>query len=425
MEQVNAILSGIILPIILIICGIWFGIKLRFFYIFHPAKLCKCLLEPSGKEGISPFRALTVALAGTLGVGNMAGVATAISAGGAGALFWMWISALCAMSIKYIEVYLAVETRERKLSQWRGGAMYYIGNIFSGRGGKVCAAFFAFLCVANSLLTGNIVQVNAACAAIELDGVYLGVAIGILGMWLAMGGGKRISGATVAIIPVLSAVYMIICLAVIFNNIESIGQILHNIISEAFSFKSVSGGVGGFVIMRAIRFGVTRGIFSNEAGCGTSPTAHAQAEAKSSHHQGCFGIFEVFADTIVLCTMTGFVILLCGETELDGIPLTLYAFRALAGEWAEKIIAISVLLFAFATVIGQASYGLVAVEYLTCGKWGKRLYLFMIPVCSVSGAIISAELMWQTADFIVSLMTVINVIGLSFYVKRRKTPLVF
>lgn len=423
MESINSILSGFLLPLLLIICGIWFGIKLRFFYIFHPLKLTKCLFEASDEGGVSPFRALSVALAGTLGVGNMAGVTTAIVAGGAGALFWMWISAACAMSIKYMEVKLAVKTREKRSDGWHGGAMYYIKSIFGGKTGKTLGAFFAVMCAVNSLITGNIVQVNSACAAIDIKPVYTGFAIGFVAIWIAAGGGKRISSATATIIPLLSAVYMIICLAIIFNNIERIPKIFQNIISEAFSFRSVSGGLGGFTMVRAMRFGVTRGIFSNEAGCGTSPTAHAQADTKSSHHQGCFGIFEVFADTIVLCTMTGLVILLCKNNYLDGIPLTLYAFRTLAGAWAEKIISVSVVLFAFATVIGQASYGLVSLDFLG-GKNKLRLcYLAFIPFCSLVGAMINADTMWQIADLIVSVMTIVNVLSLSVYIKSKKTPL--
>lgn len=425
MEAINSVLSGFLLPALLIICGIWFGIKLKFFYIIHPIKLSRCLLEASGDGGISPFRSLTVALAGTLGVGNMAGVATAIVAGGAGALFWMWISAICAMSVKYMEVKLATETREKINDGWRGGAMYYIKAILSGKSGKMLGSFFAILCAINSLVTGNIVQVNSACAAININPLFTGLIIGILAMWIAAGGGKRISGATLMIVPILSAVYMIICLAIIFNNIEKIPFITQTIIREAFSLRPIFGGVGGFVMTRAMRFGVTRGIFSNEAGCGTSPTAHAQANCKSPHHQGCFGIFEVFCDTILLCTMTGFVILLCKENSLDGIPLTLYAFGTLAGAWAEKIIAASIVLFAFATVIAQAGYGLVSLEFLHWGNKIRVLYLALIPISSAAGAVISAQFMWQAADLIVSLMTIINVISLSLYIKRRKNLLTF
>ena len=425
MEAINSVLSGFLLPLLLIICGIWFGSKLKFFYIFHPIKLTGCLFETSDKGGISPFRSLTVALAGTLGVGNMAGVATAIVAGGAGALFWMWISAVCAMSVKYMEVKLAIQTREKTSEGWRGGAMYYIKTIFGGKIGNLMSVLFAVMCAVNSLVTGNIVQINSACAAIDVNPVYTGLIIGIIGMWIAAGGGKRISGTTVMIIPLLSAIYIVICLAIIFNNIERIPAIFANIINEAFSLRSVSGGIGGFTMARAMRFGVTRGIFSNEAGCGTSPTAHAQADCKSPHHQGCFGIFEVFADTILLCTMTGLVILLSKETALDGIPLTLYAFKTLAGAWAEKIIAISIVLFAFATVIGQASYGLTALDFLRGGFSVRVCYLMLIPICSLIGALINAGFMWQIADLIVSFMTIVNVFSLSVYIKRQITSLTF
>lgn len=415
MEVINSILSGIIVPVLLIFCGLFFAAKQKFFYILHPLKLCRCLGEASGEEGVSPFRALTVALAGTLGVGNMAGVATAITAGGAGALFWMNISALCAMSIKYIEVCLAVETREKSDKGWRGGAMFYIKKLVGGKLGRVLGGIFAVLCAVNSLLTGNIVQVNSACAALpQIEPLLIGGIIGLMAMWIAAGGGKRISGATVIIIPILSAVYMILCLAIIFSNYARLPQVFSEIITSAFSLRSVGGGILGFGITRSMRFGVTRGIFSNEAGCGTSPTAHAMANTKSPHHQGCFGIFEVFADTTVLCTMTGIVILLAGETALDGISLTLYAFENLAGKWASDIIAVSIVLFAFATVISQASYGLVSLDFLGKPKL-KPIYLLLIPLTSAAGSIISAAFMWQTADLTVSVMTVINVGCLSIY----------
>ncbi len=423
MEAINSILSGIILPLLLIICGIWFAVQLRFFYILHPMKLLKNLFDSSGSQGISPFKALTVALAGTLGVGNMAGVATAISAGGAGALFWMWISALCAMSIKYYEVRLALETRVKTEDGFRGGAMYYIKKIFGGRIGSVLGSGFAVMCAVNSLLTGNIVQVNSACAAFgEIDTLLLGLLIGILALWIAIGGGKRVSGATVFLVPILSAVYMIICLAIIFNNVERIPEVMKKIFRDAFSLRAAGGGIGSFMLVRAMRFGVTRGLFSNEAGCGTSPTAHAMADAKSPHHQGCFGIFEVFADTIVLCTMTGIVILLCDGGSLDGIPLTLYAFRTLAGNWAANMIAVSVVLFAFATVISQSSYGMTALEFLKKRRL-KSVYLICIPVCAAIGSVISAEAMWHMADLTVSLMTLLNLISLSIGVKNANISL--
>ena len=419
MEEINSILSGMILPAVLILCGIYFAARLRFFYIFHPIRTFSCLLEGGGEGGFSPFRSLTLALAGTLGVGNMAGVATAITAGGAGALFWMWISALCAMSIKYFEVKLAIETRERTSLGWRGGAMYYIRSIFGGRAGRILASVFALMCAANSLLTGTVVQVNSACAAFEsVHPLCIGIPMGMLALWLTAGGGKRASGATVVLIPILSAVYMILSLAIIFNNIERLPAIMGEIIRGAFSLSSVGGGVGGFAITRAVRFGVTRGLFSNEAGCGTSPAAHAMAETKSAHHSGCFGIFEVFADTIVLCTVTGLVILMSDMPALDGIPLTLYAFRTLAGDWAADIIAVSILLFALSTVVSQGTYALVSLEYL--GRIGaKKGYYLLILAASIWGSIMSPSFMWQMADLIISVMTLINIAALMNAKKER------
>ena len=195
-------------------------------------------------------------------------------------------------------------------------------------------------------------------------------------------------------------------------------QIAMDAIKDAFSVRSVAGGLGGLSVMRAMRYGICRGIFSNEAGCGTSPTAHAMAETDDAHGQSCLGIFEVFIDTTVLCTVGGLVILISGENGPDGIGVTLRAFSALGGELMGKIIAFSIVMFAFSTVISQASYGLAAVSYLTKSGAGEVIYLLGILVSCIVGSIISEGLMWEIADVVLSLMTVINI----WYILRIKKP---
>lgn len=425
METINTFLSGMLMPVLLIGTGIWFAMRLRFFYIFHPIRFARTLAQAHKGGGISPFRALSQALAGTLGVGNMAGVATAIVAGGPGAIFWMWISALCAMSVKYAEVRIAVEHRRSDGKGFYGGAMYYIKDVLCKklpRVGAVAGGGFALLCVVNSLLTGNIVQMHAAASVFPwLPPMILGGIVAALAFVIACGGAGRVSEVTMGLIPLLSGAYMLISMVILIRNGDRLTQVLQEIFTCGLSLRAAAGGVTGFTITRAIRFGVTRGIFSNEAGCGTSPTAHAAANTKSSHHQGCFGIFEVFADTIVLCSMTAFVILLSDGVErgLDGIPLTLYAYTALAGKGAGIFIGISVILFAFATVICQTQYGAVAIGYFTRKRGPYRLYLALQALASICGTVIAEGLMWQVADLTISLMTALNVGCLLWCAKRE------
>ena len=418
MEFINTYLSGYIMPLLLMGTGLFFGIRTRFFYVLHPLDLTRELKSTGKGSGISPKRALTQALAGTLGVGNMTGVASAVCQGGAGAVFWMWMSALLAMSIKYFEVALAVKCRRRDGDGYYGGAMYYIRDIFKDTFPRLCRVLgisFALLCIVNSLLTGNIVQINSAAGALEnIPPIVTGVLCALLTLPVVLGKGKRISAVTLGLIPFLSILYIVISLIIIVPQAPRLPRVLSEIFEGAFSLRAAGGGAGGYLIARAIRFGTTRGIFSNEAGSGTSPTAHASAEAKSPHAQGCFGIFEVFADTIVLCSLTAFVILLsdgCAK-GLDGIRLTVYAFSSQAGSTAGTVIAISVLLFAYATVICQTGYGTVALQSITKRKSFFYCYIALSFTATVFGAIISQKIMWQAADLVISLMTVLNVLCL-------------
>lgn len=421
MEAVNNVLSGMIMPALLIAFGLYYACRLRFFYVLHPFRVAKELWASAGTNGASSARALTQALAGTLGVGNMAGVASAICAGGAGAVFWMWISALVAMSIKYFEAALGVKCQRTDACGRRyGGAMYYIKDIFSKRlprGSGVLGGIFAALCIINSLLTGNIVQVNAAAAALpSLHPLLIGGLCAVFALPVICKRGKRVADVTFFLIPFLSGLYILISLIIIIPRIHLITSVLSQIVSEAFSLRSAAGGMGGYLFARALRFGTTRGIFSNEAGCGTSPTAHAEAKSKSPHSQGCFGIFEVFADTVLMCSLTAFVILLSDGCKrgLSGMALTIYAFSSQAGELSGLLVSASVLLFAYATVICQARYGAVALSYITKRKSAQAVYVIAVCACSVMGTVIGEGIMWHLADLTVSLMTSANVICLWF-----------
>lgn len=418
LEYINEILSGVLLPVILLLAGVYLGWRVRFFYILHPLRLARDIRDSAAVGGVSPMRALTVALAGTLGVGNITGVATAIACGGPGAVFWMIVCAFLVMSVKYAEVYLSQVYRER---DGTGGAMYYIkrglSSMLGSRAAGVLAAFFAFLIAANSLLTGSIVQVSAATSVVgefvpAVPPVLCGILFGALAAYITCGGLGRVSRMTVGLIPFLSALYIIISAVCIIRSRGMIGDAVGAIVGGAFSPRAAGGGILGFGVNSAVRFGVTRGIFSNEAGCGTAPSAHAAANAKSPHHQGCMGIFEVFADTVVLCTVTALVILTSGITPSeDGMTSALAAFAASGGYVSAVIVGVSVMLFAFATVISQSYYGLGAVSYLTCGVKGRGAYVFLLAASAVAGSVIPCGVMWDVADLIIAVMTAVNTVA--------------
>ena len=272
LETTNSLLSGVILPAVLILTGAYLAVRLKFFYIIHPVKLFKELKKSGGRDGTSPFKALSMALAGTLGVGNISGVATAITAGGAGAVFWMWVSALAAMSVKYAEVALAVKYRDTEITakgvKYHGGAFHYmrkgLPKYVGRRGASAVASIFAVFLVSNSVLTGNIVQVNAAASVYGgIPKIVCGAMIAVTVLAVVAGGARRIGDFTVRVIPSLTVLYVALSLFVILTNAERIGGIISEIFKGALSFRAAAGGAAGYGISRAVRFGVTRGIFSS------------------------------------------------------------------------------------------------------------------------------------------------------------------
>ena len=370
-------------------------------------------------KGNSPFTSLCTALAGTLGVGNIAGVATAVGSGGAGALFWMWVGAVLSASVKYGEVTLAVKFRRRSVNGFYGGAMYTIRDGLSGLIGYGPASFlgglFACLCVVNSLVMGTVIQSNSA-AAVSEDGTVRVIITALLAAgvaFVAVSGPGKIGKVTSALIPPLSLFYIAISIYVIVTNRSELPSVFRDIFSGAFSFRAAASGAAGFGFKEAIRYGITRGIFSNEAGCGTAPTAHASADVDVPHKQGCFGIFEVFFDTLVLCTMTGLVVIIgqkrFGITGSGGVGDTLFVFEKLAGTPAYFLVAVSIFLFAYATVIAQLYYGRTALFYLTPSRFAGKALGFITVTATVVGGFVGTGIMWAIADIVIAVMTVINV----------------
>ncbi len=418
-EYVSGILNGRIMPVLLVGCGIILAFSIKLFRIIRPRGFFRDLKSSSNGGKNSPVRSLCTALAGTLGVGNITGVATAITAGGPGAVMWMWVGAIASMSVKYGEVTLAVKYRKRENGRFTGGSMYTIRDGLSSRIGRrpaaVLGSVFAVLCLCNSLVMGNMIQSNAASAVFAGDATPMIVcavlAAGV--MFVSLTGKDGTAAVTVTLIPVLSAVYIVLSLYVIFTNLSLISRVMAMIVRGAFSFHAVAGGVAGHTVREALRFGITRGIFSNEAGCGTSPTAHATANVRSPHIQGCFGIFEVVTDTLILCSMTAFVILIAGikypgASSLDGVPLTLFSFGTAVGRPAYYAVGVSVILFAYATVIAQVFYGSAALDYLTGSRAAKFIFGAVSSAVTLFGWAVPSGIMWTLADLIVGTMTVLN-----------------
>ncbi|MCI8389012.1 MAG: sodium:alanine symporter family protein [Clostridiales bacterium] len=432
----NTYLLGPGLTVAVLICGLLLIVRLKPFVLLHPKRTFTALTEKPA-DGMSPAKAMCVALAGTLGVGNIAGVSSAIAVGGAGAIFWMWVSAFAAMPIKYAEIVLAVKHRRKSAdsdsdaNRYHGGAHFYISDLaelgLNKRCAKYAAMLFATLCLATSLTMGCAVQSNAIAVSIsELTGMnplIFGVILAIIAYIIIAGGLKRISDLTVKLIPLMSAVYIIMSLYIVFTNINLVGSIFGNIVSSALNPAALGGGIIGFITNRALAIGVTRGIVSNEAGCGTAPIAHASANVKSPAIQGLWGIIEVFVDTIVICSMTAFVVLI-GEARgilisADGMAAALNAFECFI-PFAKLMITVAILVFAFCTIICWFYYGTESLGYLTKNTHIRKLYTIIYAVCIVLGALASDGLVWSLADFTVSAMTAVNIVAVMLYVPEIK-----
>jgi AGCS family alanine or glycine:cation symporter len=386
--------------------------------------------KKDAKQGsLSPFQAVCTALAGTVGTGNIAGVAGALAIGGPGAVFWMWCSAFLGMCTKFAEVTLAIHFREKNAQgEYIGGPMYYIKN---GLGPKWqwLAALYALFGTLAVFGTGNATQVNTIVSSIDTallsynvvgDGqlstlnLILGIVIAILVGTVLLGGIKRIGKVTEKLVPFMAVLYVVLALGVIILNIKAIPSVFVMIFEGAFSPKAVTGGVVGTMFI-SLKKGVSRGIFSNEAGLGTGSIAHACSDTDDAVGQGYFGIFEVFMDTIIICTMTALVILCSGVTvnygSAAGAELTISGFTSTYGSWVSIFTACAMCCFAFSTIIGWGLYGSRCVEFLFKSK-AVRPFLVLYALVSIVGATIDLGLLWDIAETFNGLMAIPNLIAL-------------
>ena len=399
------------LPVLLLGVGLVYLFALRAFPYLHPYKTARLAFKGRGR---SSLRALSVALGGTLGVGNITGVALAISLGGAGAVFWMWVSAAVAMFLKYGEIVLALLTRRRGTDgSWEGGAMYYLRGK-GGALGRFVAALFALLCLLCALTLGAPVQSNAAAmAAAEVLGIsplFVGLLLLFLTAIAVFGGIRKIAAFTERVVPLVSAIYLFLSLYATLTHLSSLGGVLSRIFHDAFTVKAGASGTLGFFSSRALRYGVTRGLLSNEAGAGTAPMAHAVAD-NTPASQGVFGMIEVAVDTFVFCTATAVPLLLAyPETfpHVSGTALVTDAFSALVGPIAPYLLCISLFLFAYATVLAWCYYGKRAIGYLTKNPMAHQVYLYVYIFAVGLGCFPIEGLLWEVTDGVISLLTILH-----------------
>ena len=433
-DAVNGFIWGVPAMTCIIGVGLYLAIRTGFFQIrkfgYAMRKTSgKLFKKADAKDGaLTPFQAVCTALAATIGTGNIAGVAGAIAIGGPGAVFWMWISAILGMGTKFAEVTLAVHFRERNAKgDYVGGPMYYIKNGL-GKKWMWLAYLYAFFGVCAVFGTGNATQVNTITAAINtalvnfnvlsadslsLTNLIIGIIICIIVGMILIGGIKRIGKVSEKLVPIMAVLYILLGVGLIFIRIDRVPAVFASIFQGAFNPSAITGGIVGSMFV-SMQKGVSRGIFSNEAGLGTGSIAHACADTKDPAKQGLFGIFEVFMDTIVVCTMTALVILLSGIDipfgQAAGAELTISGFTSVYGNWVSIFTAVAMCCFAFSTIIGWGLYGARCAEFI----FGSKILLpFNIAYCLVSivGATVDLGLIWSISDTFNGFMTVPNLIG--------------
>ena len=438
--SINSVVNNFIWGVPAMICiigvGLLLSIRTRFIQIRKFPYAIKTTIgrmfrkKDASDGAMTPFQAVCTALAGTVGTGNIAGVAGAIAIGGPGAVFWMWCSAVLGMCTKFSEVTLAVHFRERNASgELVGGPMYYIKNGL-GKKWQWLAMLYSLFGVLTVFGTGNATQVNTITAAINTPlkeygilssgavstvNLIIGVVVAMLVAMVLLGGIKRIGSVSEKLVPFMALFYVILALGVVIINYKNIPSVFAAIIGGAFDPVAFTGGVVGTMFM-SMKKGVSRGIFSNEAGLGTGSIAHACADTQKPVKQGLFGIFEVFADTIVICTLTALVIL-CSGTPVNygaaaGAELTISGFTSTYGSWASIFTAVALCCFAFSTIIGWGLYGSRCIEYLCSSSRVVRPFLVVYSFVSILGATVDLGLLWDIADTFNGLMAIPNLIAL-------------
>ena len=440
-NAVNGFVWGLPMLILLVGTGILMTVLTKFFQVSHIKHWMKNTIggiftnshitAHTGKEDmqISQFQSLCTALAATIGTGNIAGVAAAIAAGGPGAIFWMWIVAFFGMMTNFSENVLGIYYRRRnEKNEWCGGAMYYLKDgLGSKKGckeiGAALAVLFSVFCILASFGIGNMSQINSIAvnmgSAFGVPSFVTGILLMVLAGLVIVGGLKRIASVTEKLVPFMAVIYLIGAIIVLVVNGNQIGAVFAAIIKGAFGMRAVGGGIVGSGVAMAVQWGMKRGVFSNEAGLGSSVMVHSSSNVREPVVQGMWGIFEVFADTIIVCTLTAFAVLSSGLVDLEtgavlsdkvSTALVAEAFSTVFGGAGSAFIAIAILLFAFSTTLGWSQYGSKAFEYLF-GRKAVKGYQIVFVIFIVIGATMDLSLAWDLSDTFNGMMAIPNLIG--------------
>ena len=440
-NAINGFVWGLPMLILLVGTGILMTCLTRFFQITHFRHWVKNTVGGIFKDShvtahthkedtqISQFQSLCTALAATIGTGNIAGVAAAIASGGPGAIFWMWIVAFFGMMTNFSENVLGIYYRRRnERNEWCGGAMYYLHDGLGSKPGcKNIGAFLAILfsvfCVGASFGIGNMGQVNSIAVNIKsafgIPSIITGIFLMILGGLVIVGGLKRIAAVTEKLVPFMAIIYMICAIIVCVVHINQFSAVFTSIIKGAFGMRAAGGGLVGSGVAMAVQWGMKRGVFSNEAGLGSSVMVHSSSNVREPVVQGMWGIFEVFADTIIVCTVTAFAVLSSGLVDLEtgvvisdqvSTALVAEAFSTVFGKFGSAFIAIAILLFAFSTTLGWSQYGSKGFEYLF-GRKNIKFYQIVFVLFIVIGATMDLSLAWDISDTLNGMMAIPNLIG--------------
>ena len=423
-EQASDILWNSLLLFLLVGTGVFFTIRLRgvqlrrfgegFHRVFGNFTLRG---KKADDQGMSSFQALATAIAAQVGTGNITGCATALVSGGPGALFWVWVSAFFGMATIYAEAVLAQRYRTTVNGKVTGGPAYYIRAAFKGTFGKVLAGVFSVLIILALGFMGNMVQSNSIGDAFHnafgMSHLAVGIVVAAIAAFIFLGGVQRIAAVTEKIVPIMAAFYIVGCVVILVMNYKALPNAFTQIFVLAFNPQAMAGGVAGVTVQQAMRFGVARGLFSNEAGMGSTPHAHALAKVNHPREQGAVAILGVFIDTFVVLTLTGLVLITSGliPEGLTGTSLTQAAFSQAFGGFGPVFIAICMFFFAFSTIIGWYFFGQSNFKALF-GEKALPVYSFIVVVFILVGSTLKVDLVWAMADFFNGLMAVPNLLAL-------------
>ena len=427
--KVNGFMWGLGLLLLLCGTGIYFTIRLRFIQVRRFGEGVRLVFgHMKGHSGekkhgeMTPFQSMATAIAAQVGTGNLTGAATALISGGPGAIFWMWVSAFFGMATIYAEASLAQEYKTTAHGEVTGGPVYYIRQAFKGTFGKVLATLFAVFIILALGFMGNMVQSNSIGSAfsgvfesrnIPIPPVAVGIVLAIIALFIFVGGTERLAQVVEKMVPFMAVIYIIGSLILILLNAAQIPEAFRQIFVGAFNPSAIVGGAAGITVREAIRYGVARGLFSNEAGMGSTPHAHARAAAKNPHEQGLSAMISVFIDTFVILNLTVFSVLTTGamSTGKGGIALTQAAFMTKFGGFGDIFIAICLLFFAFSTILSWHFFGLINVKYLFGAK-ASKIYSILVVAFIVVGSTLKVNLVWELSDFFNGLMVIPNLLAL-------------